>query len=133
MANTNKGTLGRLGEDIACDYLMGKRYRILARNYKEKYGEIDVVAMAPDKTLIFVEVKTMMAGDAQKALAPEDQMSSAKSKKFRRIAQVLAAAHSELVREDKGWRLDLLAILLNRKGTGEIDEKSYIVTHYENI
>lgn len=133
MTNTNRGTIGKLGEDIACDYLKKKGYRILGRNYREKYGEIDIVATAPDKTLVFVEVKTMTAPSSSEGLAPEDQMSSAKLKKSRRIAQIFVSSHSDLVSEDRGWQLDLLAISMNRKGTGETDEKSFVITHYENI
>lgn len=129
----NKATIGKLGEDIACDYLKKRGYHILVRNYREKYGEIDIVAIASDKTLVFVEVKTMMASGPSEGLTPEDQMSSAKLKKSRRIAQIFASSHSDLICEDQGWRLDLLAIIINRKGTGEIDDKSFVSTHYENI
>jgi putative endonuclease len=133
MANTNKSIIGGIGEDIACGYLKKNGYRILGRNYRKKYGEIDIVAIAADKTVVFVEVKTMTASTGGDGLTPEDQMSSAKLKKTRRIAQIFAAAHPDLVSEDSGWRLDLIAITLRRKGTGEIDTKDSQITHYESI
>ncbi len=126
----DKSTVGKLGEDIACNYLKQKSYRILARNYRRKWGEIDIVAEAPDKTLVFVEVKTMIAGDSKESLVPEDQMTRAKVTKFKRIAQTLAISHPNLIHEDKGWRMDLLAISLDKL---ERKEPNFVVTHYENI
>ena len=53
----NSLKIGKLGEDAACDYLKKKHYQILARNYRKKYGEIDIIARKANK-LIFAEVKT---------------------------------------------------------------------------
>ncbi len=54
-----KAHIGKLGEDLACDYLIRNGYRIIDRNYRLKIGEIDIIAMGRDKTLVFIEVKTM--------------------------------------------------------------------------
>jgi len=48
---------GRWGEDAAEKFLKKKGYRILARNYRTKSGELDIIAMDGD-TLVFVEVKS---------------------------------------------------------------------------
>jgi len=50
-------TIGKKGEDIALWHLKGMGYKIIARNYKSKFGEIDIIAKDRD-TLAFVEVKT---------------------------------------------------------------------------
>ncbi len=47
---------GRKGEDIAVRYLKDKGYKILRRNYRTRFGEIDIIAKRKKK-LIFVEVK----------------------------------------------------------------------------
>ncbi len=47
---------GAAGEQAACDYLTGKGYRVLARNFRKPCGELDIVAL-DGKTLVFVEVK----------------------------------------------------------------------------
>ncbi len=50
-------SLGRLGEDLACRELRRRGYAILARRFRTRYGEIDVIAR-DGPTLVFVEVKT---------------------------------------------------------------------------
>ncbi|WP_457639688.1 YraN family protein [Persephonella sp.] len=47
---------GRLFEDKAVEYLRKKGYRILDRNFKTKYGEIDIIAV-DGSTLVFIEVR----------------------------------------------------------------------------
>jgi putative endonuclease len=49
-------TAGKQGEDLAADTLLGLGYAILARRYRTRYGEIDIIARYQD-TLVFVEVK----------------------------------------------------------------------------
>ena len=56
---TLRSELGRQGEDIACDFLKENGFLILLRNFREKWGEIDIIARDKDKTLVFVEVKTV--------------------------------------------------------------------------
>lgn len=50
-------SLGKWGEDKACDYLQADGYQILRKNYKCRLGEIDIIAKKRD-LLAFVEVKT---------------------------------------------------------------------------
>ena len=49
--------IGKLGEEIATQYLRNKGYKILDRNFMCRQGEIDIVAHTK-KELVFVEVKT---------------------------------------------------------------------------
>lgn len=48
--------VGAWGESLAAEYLRKKRYKILAMNYKCRYGEIDVI-VSNKEYLVFVEVK----------------------------------------------------------------------------
>ena len=48
---------GKIGEEIAKDYLEKKGYKIIEQNYKTKYGETDIIANC-GKELVFVEVRT---------------------------------------------------------------------------
>lgn len=54
-----KKDFGDWGEETAAAYLTGKGYGILARKYYTSFGELDIIASAPDgKTIVFAEVKT---------------------------------------------------------------------------
>lgn len=57
-----KQALGKTGEDFAAWLLEGLGYRILERNWSSRYGEIDIIAEAPETpsspTLCFIEVRT---------------------------------------------------------------------------
>ena len=61
MAEDHRQSLGKLGENLACDALERRGYAITARRYRSKLGEIDIVARDGDTT-VFVEVKAR-AGD----------------------------------------------------------------------
>ena len=54
--------LGKLGEDIAINYLTDKGYKILERNWRSGHKEIDIIALI-DETLVIVEVKTRKSDD----------------------------------------------------------------------
>ena len=121
---TENSELGKKGENLACAYLVEKGYRILERNFRRQWGELDVVAIAPDKTLVFVEVKTM-SDSFGRGLKPEDQMSAGKIHRFKKAASLYAGHNQDLIKDKKGWRLDLIAITM--------DSGKPVITHYENV
>ena len=100
---------GKQGEDLAAAHLAENGYRILERNYRSVFGEIDIVAEEGD-TLVFVEVKSRRSeayGDPQLAVGPEKQ---------RKISRVAMSYLSE-----KGWnrrpaRFDIVAVKLRPSG-----------------
>lgn len=50
---------GNKGEQAAADYLIGKGYEILDRNYRQRQGELDIIARhGKSGRIVFVEVKT---------------------------------------------------------------------------
>jgi putative endonuclease len=61
MPEDHRQSLGKLGENLACDALARRGYAISARRYRTRLGEIDIVARDGD-TIVFVEVKAR-AGD----------------------------------------------------------------------
>ena len=119
--------IGKRGENIACEYLKKKRYKIIERNAWKKWGEIDIVARAKDRTLVFIEVKTL-SGFSPDGLQPEDHMTAGKRHRFERAASLYAGSHEDLIDDKKGWRLDVVAIVLIGEG-----RDSHTIRHYENV
>ena len=120
---TEKSELGRLGEDFAVGYLKQNGYKVIERNFRRSWGELDIVVMAEDKTLVFVEVKTMKNFN-ESGLRPEDQMTKAKIRKFKKAA-LYAGYNQKLINDEKGWRLDLIALI--KIGN------DFHIKHYKNI
>ena len=89
MAQNAKQKLGKTGEDIATDYLIENKYRIIERNWQTKWGEIDIVAVKK-KVLIFVEVKTL---NKNKTFFPEDEIAPKKQKQLLKITQIYLSKH----------------------------------------
>ena len=48
---------GKIGEDYAAQFLTKKGYRVVARNYRSRFGEIDLIAENKEY-IVFAEVKT---------------------------------------------------------------------------
>ncbi|MDO8675401.1 MAG: YraN family protein [Candidatus Omnitrophota bacterium] len=104
-------SLGRWGEERAAEFLKAKGYRILERNYKNKIGEIDVIA-SDGKILIFVEVKT------RRSLAygqPYDSVTRHKQMKIARVAFSYLKYRCGTV--DVNARFDVISIV--RDGSGQ--------------
>ena len=124
----NKQDLGQLGENIACRYLVEKRYKIIERNFRKPWGEIDIIAKAPDKTLVFVEVKTIRQYNnyfVNNDITAENQLTKSKLQKLQRTVSLYAGHYPELINDNKGWQIDLLALT--------IKENNYVIKHYKNI
>jgi len=62
MADDPRQSLGFLGEDVACTELRRRGYEILARRYRTRYGEIDIIARHAAVT-VFIEVKARAHDD----------------------------------------------------------------------
>ncbi|MBI3385925.1 YraN family protein [Candidatus Gottesmanbacteria bacterium] len=102
--------LGKLGEDLAIEYLRRKGYRILERNFKKHYGEIDIIALDPQKSgtvLVFVEVK---ARRGRSFGSPEEAVTPWKLHEVVRTAQYYKMLHPEL---PDAMRIDVIAIELD--------------------
>ncbi len=82
--------LGAWGESLTAEFLKEKGYRILARNYRCRFGEIDLIAERKG-VLAFVEVKLRKNNDYG---APREFVTSAKQRKIRLTASFWLAGHS---------------------------------------
>jgi len=73
--------LGAYGEALARDYLRSKGYRILEENFRNKLGEIDLIA-EDGKTVCFIEVKT------RRSLAQGQPFEAVTPWKVRKLSQM---------------------------------------------
>ncbi|SCJ48339.1 Uncharacterised protein family UPF0102 [uncultured Clostridium sp.] len=55
--NVSNKDIGSYGEDLACKYLLDIKHKILARNFRSKLGEIDIITLF-NNMIIFTEVKS---------------------------------------------------------------------------
>jgi len=104
--------IGVIGEDIAAGILKERGYVILERNFRCRYGEIDVVARIED-TVIFVEVKTRRN---RRCGFPEESVDYRKQKKLRLLAEYYLAKNRNLPRI---LRFDVYAIRLDETNRPE--------------
>ncbi len=103
MSNDPRRRHGEIGERIAEEHLANRGYRIVARNFRTRYGELDIIA-ADDRALVFCEVKTRIAGTRNGPAGPLDAIGPRKRERLRRMAtQWLAEAPAE----ERPWRSHL--------------------------
>ena len=95
--------LGQRGEELARQHLESLGAQVLARNYRTRSGELDLVVVH-DGDLVGVEVKTRRVG--QPAL-PEEAVGPAK---LARLERLLAEFAQTRHREEPGWRIDVVAL-----------------------
>ena len=105
--------LGRLGERIACRFLMKQKCDILARRFQGRRGELDIV-MIDRGTVSFVEVKTRRPGPERsvEALSPRQR------RDLRRAAEAWIHSHPGVGAE---FRFDLVAVEWGPGGSPRID------------
>lgn len=106
--------LGALGEQIAVDHLLSLGLRIIQRNWRCRYGELDVIAGDDDGGVVFVEVKTRTSdgyGGVEQAVSPQ------KMRRIRRLAGLWLAS------QDTGWarvRIDVIGVRIGRQREPEV-------------
>ncbi len=107
--NRNRVGLGRQGEELAARELARRGYEIVARNWRCQAGEVDIVARH-DGAWVFVEVRTRRGRDFG---TPEESLTPAKQARMVAVAECYLAAHEI---DDVAWRLDLVAVEMDRAG-----------------
>ncbi len=98
--------LGTLAEDYACKQLQQKGYRLISRNYRCRYGEIDIIAVDKE-TLVFVEVK---ARSGFRYGTPLEAVSLKKIVKISQVGEHFAINSQQLL--PQAHRIDVAAIML---------------------
>ena len=99
---------------MAVEHLSSLGLRIVARNWRCRYGELDVIAAEGDDTVVFVEVKTRTGdgfGGLEHAVTPQ------KLRRIRRLAGIWLAG------QDVGWsvlRIDVVGVRVGRHRSPEV-------------
>jgi len=98
--------LGSQGEDIAAKYLQGQGYKILQRNFRSRYGEIDIICSL-EHSIIFVEVKTRTNTSFG---SPEESVTRTKKHHIHRVALIYLEKYPYPFKE---IRFDVIGILMD--------------------
>ena len=109
---TKSQELGQAAEDRAAEYLLSLGWRVVDRNVKNKYGELDIVAIDTDYELVIVEVRARTLGKMQNPLE------SIGPRKLRAMLRA-SMEYVEALEWVKFWRIDVVGITVNRKAPGD--------------
>lgn len=109
MSTDPRRRLGEFGERLAAQHLEAKGYRIIERNYRQRGGEIDIIAQAGD-VLAFVEVKCRRGKAMGTAI---EALSRAKQRRLLALAEAYGQAREGLPEQR---RIDLIAVDLAPDG-----------------
>ena len=109
--------LGTAGEELACAELERLGYRVVERNYRSRFGEIDIVAV-DDDTVVFVEVKTKTSGDFG------DPVDEVTPQKQRQIVSMGEEYHSFRCQAGTACRFDVIAV--------DVSSMPPLITHYKD-
>ena len=112
--------VGATGEQVASDFLIKKAYKILATNFRSRFGEIDIIAFKKNK-ISFIEVKTRLGNKKGK---PYEAISKRKIIHLKKAAQYYL-----LINHCKQYKLSLEAISI----TLDDNFKPIKIDHFENI
>ena len=113
---TEKQKIGEIGENTACRFLEKHGFKIMGRNYRKKWGELDIIAEKAN-ILHFVEVKTVSRENLNDVLRetseyrPEENVHPWKLKRLSRAIQTYLLEKN--IDEEREWQFDVIAVFLN--------------------
>jgi putative endonuclease len=101
--------LGRVGERLAREHLERLGYRVVASNYRTRFGELDLV-VCDDTWLVFVEVKTRRSEALESSV---EAVSADKQRRVRRMAAAWLVEASDRPRS-RELRFDVVGVTVDR-------------------
>lgn len=110
MSTDLRHQLGRLGEQLAAEHLERLGYRILSRNHRTRFGELDLVA-ADAETIVFCEVKTRRAGSG----TPWDALGGRKRSQVRSMGAAWLNEVQDRPRTAE-LRFDAVGVVIDARG-----------------
>ncbi|MDQ3588092.1 MAG: YraN family protein [Actinomycetota bacterium] len=113
MTSDHRQRLGVLGETLACRHLEARGYSVIARNFRTRHGELDLV-VADSHCLVICEVKTRVGRRA--GIEPLAAVGRAKRSQVRRMARQWLAERSPEGPRPAELRFDAIGITLDGRG-----------------
>jgi len=112
MSTDRRHRLGQLGERLAAEHLIRQGFQIVERNYRTRWGELDIVAFN-GRTLAFCEVKTRRV--APGGGSPFDALRPVKQARVRKMAGSWLIERTERPYADV-VRFDAIGVTFDRAG-----------------
>lgn len=114
--------IGKKGESLVAEYLKSKGFTVIKRNYKDRYGEVDIIAEDGDN-LVFVEVKTRSENAIVSGLDAIDE-------KKKRLVKNEAVMFTKRLKTDLEPRVDVAEVTLSVVDGKEVRKLKYIKNAY---
>lgn len=106
----NHKEVGKVAEILASEYCVKKGYTIIENNFRNRYGEIDIIAKSPEGILVFIEVKSSRRHNS----FPAVNVTPKKIKQIYNTAKVWCAKQKI---ENYEMRFDVISIIFKSKST----------------
>lgn len=104
---------GKFGEDMAADYLDGKGFTIIARNWRSGHYELDIVALDGDAGIHFVEVRTRINPE----ILPQETVNSTKQRRVIEAAKRFLREEANRKFSDFEAFFDVVGVTVASDGT----------------
>jgi putative endonuclease len=116
MAIDQRRRHGELGERIAEEHLAHRGYTIVGRNFRTRYGELDLIA-TDQHALVFCEVKTRVSGSSRGPDGPFDAIGTRKRERLRMMAGQWLAENAGAPRpRTRDLRFDAIGVVVTPAG-----------------
>jgi putative endonuclease len=112
-----KKELGEEGEKLAAVYFRTRHYELIDKNWRCKFGEVDLVCRDPQSgETVLVEVKTRLGLGSDPYIIPELSVTEKKQQKYRKLGLYYMACHPETL----NVRFDVVAITIVSQETAKL-------------
>ncbi len=118
MQTKSNQRMGAFGEEVVSQYVITRKFEIIARNWRIREGEIDIIALQPNGVFTFIEVKT------RSSLAfghPFEAITIDKAHRMQRLALGWLATHGALGCD---YQIDVAAVLISPDGSHSIEYRA---------
>ena len=114
--------IGQKGEKMVAEYLKSQGYTVIKRNYKDRYGEVDIIA-EDCENLVFIEVKTRSENAIVSGLDAVDE-------KKKRLIKNEAVMFTKRLKTDLEPRVDVAEVIVSVVDGKEVWKLNYIKNAY---